>query len=82
MSDTKQLVYALMAAALLAASGAAFAAYPEGPITVVVPYGAGGAMDITARLFAKYAEKICGQPVVVTNVPGGSGSVGAMDVLK
>ena len=78
----KKFVFALMAAALLAASGAAFAAYPEGPITVVVPYGAGGAMDITARLFAKYAEKICGQPVVVTNVPGGSGSVGAMDVLK
>ena len=51
----KKFVFALMAAALLAASGAAFAAYPEGPITVVVPYGAGGAMDITARLFAKYA---------------------------
>lgn len=79
----KRFVYALMVAALLAAmSGTVFAAYPEGPVTVVVPYGAGGAMDITARLFAKYAEKICGQPIVVTNVPGGSGSVGAMDVLK
>lgn len=56
--------------------------YPQGPVTIVVPYGAGGAMDTGARLFAKYAEKICGQPFVISNVAGGSGSVGAMDVLS
>jgi tripartite-type tricarboxylate transporter receptor subunit TctC len=56
--------------------------YPEGPVTIVVPYGAGGAMDTAARLFAKYAEKICEQPFVISNVAGGSGSVGAMDVLS
>lgn len=56
--------------------------YPQSAITIVVPYGAGGAMDITARLFAKYAAKICGQPIVITDIAGGSGSVGAMDVLK
>lgn len=79
----KKLAFALMASLFVAASAAsAYAAYPEGPITVVVPYGAGGSMDITARLFTKYAEKICGQPLVVTNIAGGSGSVGAMDVLK
>lgn len=63
-------------------SSAAFAAYPEGSITVVVPYAAGGAMDITTRLFAKYATKLIGQPIVVVDIPGGSGTVGAMDVLK
>lgn len=79
----KKCVCALLTAALLAVTtGAAMAAYPEGPVTIVVPYGAGGAMDITARLFAKYAEKFCGKPFVVSDVPGGSGSVGAMDVLK
>ena len=56
--------------------------YPESSITIVVPYAAGGAMDTGARLFAKYAEQICGQPMVINNVAGGSGSVGAMDVLS
>lgn len=56
--------------------------WPESTVTIVVPYGAGGAMDNTARLFAKYAEKICGQPFVISNVAGGSGAVGTMDVLS
>lgn len=81
----KYMALALLAAMLMIfadISQAAELGYPTAPITIVVPYGAGGAMDISARLFAKYAEKLCGQPLVVTNVPGGSGSVGAMDVLK
>lgn len=63
-------------------SSAAFAAYPEGPITIVVPYSAGGAMDITTRLLTKYAAKLIGQPIVTVNIPGGSGAVGATDVFK
>lgn len=81
-----KLVRALLVVSILAIfAGLAAGAdlnYPTAPITVVVPYSAGGAMDITARLFSKHAEKICGQPIVITNVPGGSGAVGAMDVLK
>lgn len=56
--------------------------YPKSTITIVVPYGAGGAMDNTARLFAKYAEKLCGQTIIISNISGGSGSVGAADVLS
>jgi len=56
--------------------------YPTSTITIVVPYAAGGAMDNTARLFAKYAEKICNQNIIISNVTGGSGSVGAADVLN
>lgn len=62
--------------------GAATLNYPTGTITIIVPYSAGGAMDTTARVFAKYAEDICGQSIIITNVAGGSGSVGAQQLLN
>ena len=58
------------------AAGAASAAYPEPPITFVVPWGAGGGTDTTARYFAAMMEKELGQPVNVVNRTGGSGVVG------
>ena len=58
------------------AAGAASAAYPERPITFVVPWGAGGGTDTTARYFAAMMEKELGQPVNVVNRTGGSGDVG------
>jgi len=57
-------------------AGAAQAAYPERPITFVVPWGAGGGTDTTARYFAAGLEKELGQPVNVVNRTGGSGVVG------
>ena len=48
--------------------------YPTRPITLVVPYGAGGTTDISARQMATMAEKILGQPFVVENQPGASGT--------
>jgi len=57
-------------------AGAAGAAYPERPITFVVPWGAGGGTDTTARYFAAGLEKELGQPVNVVNRTGGSGVVG------
>lgn len=56
--------------------------YPKNTITIIVPYSAGGAMDTTARVFAKYAEGVCGQTIIITNVAGGSGSVGAQQLLN
>ena len=52
------------------------AAYPERPITVVVPWGAGGGTDAVARILAALMEKDLGQPVNVVNRTGGSGVVG------
>ena len=49
--------------------------YPTRPITLVVPYGAGGTTDISARQMATMAEKILGQAIVVENQPGASGTV-------
>src|SRR5687767_15863698 len=55
---------------------AVHAAYPERPITVVVPWGAGGGTDAVARVLAALLEKDLGQPVSVVNRTGGSGVVG------
>lgn len=62
--------------------GGATLDYPTGTITIIVPYSAGGAMDTTARVFAKYAEEVCGKSIIITNVAGGSGSVGAQQLLN
>jgi tripartite-type tricarboxylate transporter receptor subunit TctC len=58
----------LFAAALLASFAAsALAAYPDRPITMIVPWGAGGGTDAVARFFAAYMEKDLGQPDNVDN---------------
>lgn len=50
--------------------------YPNRPITIVVPWGAGGGTDATARIIAALLEKDLGQPVNVVNRTGGNGVVG------
>jgi tripartite-type tricarboxylate transporter receptor subunit TctC len=52
------------------------AQYPERGITLIVPYGAGGGTDITARLLARDVEPLLGKPVTVENRAGGGGWVG------
>ncbi len=54
----------------------ALAAYPDKPVTLVVPWNAGGVTDVAARGFASVLEKHLGQPVIVVNRPGASGAVG------
>lgn len=56
--------------------------YPSKPITLVVPYPAGGGADIVARLLAESMKPILGQPVTVTNRPGGQGTIGTAEVLR
>src|SRR5664279_3557730 len=65
-------------AALLAgfALGTAHAAWPERPVTLIVPWGAGGGTDATARIIGSLLEKELGQPITVVNRTGGSGVVG------
>jgi tripartite-type tricarboxylate transporter receptor subunit TctC len=55
---------------------AALAAYPERPITLIVPWGAGGGTDAVARILGTLMEKDLGQPINVVNRTGGSGVVG------
>ena len=61
---------------MLLLAGSAQAAYPERPITLIVPWGAGGGTDATARIIASLLEKELGRPVSVVNRTGGSGVVG------
>jgi len=68
---------AAAAAAGISLAKPAFAqAYPSRPVTVVVPWGAGGGTDATARILGSLLEKEFGQPVNVVNRTGGSGVVG------
>jgi len=64
------------AAGLRAWPAAAQAAFPNRPVTVVCPWGAGGGTDATARILASILEKEFGQPFNVVNRTGGSGVVG------
>ena len=66
----------LAAAVLGLNAGPALAAYPDRPITLIVPWGAGGGTDAVARILAALMEKDLGQPVNVVNRTGGSGVVG------
>ncbi|ETX10220.1 twin-arginine translocation pathway signal protein [Marinomonas ushuaiensis DSM 15871] len=61
---------------LLATSSAVFSAYPEKPITLVVPWAAGGGTDATARTIASALKEELGQNINVVNRTGGSGVVG------
>ncbi|WP_458120964.1 tripartite tricarboxylate transporter substrate binding protein [Paenibacillus sp. Z6-24] len=53
--------------------------YPSKPITLVVPYAAGGGTDITARALVEAAQPYLSQPVTVVNRTGGGGSIGLME---
>ncbi len=57
-------------------------AWPERPITLVVPYAPGGYTDLTARLTARYLEKALGKPIVVDSRPGAGGIVGTQAVAS
>ncbi|RAI42144.1 Bug family tripartite tricarboxylate transporter substrate binding protein [Rhodoplanes roseus] len=74
------------AAAVLALTGAADAQNypwkPTKPITVVVPWGAGGSTDQVVRLLAKEIEGEIGQTLVIVNQPGASGSIGTKSALE
>ena len=74
---TKLTRRALLGLALAAsATGALAQAYPDRPITLIVPWGAGGGTDAVARMIGSLVERDLGQPVNVVNRTGGTGVVG------
>ncbi|MEP3428474.1 MAG: tripartite tricarboxylate transporter substrate binding protein [Roseibium sp.] len=73
-----RLTYALAGAlAAMTISAPAMAEWPEKPIQLIVPWGAGGATDQVTRVVAAELEGALGQSVVVVNQPGASGSIGS-----
>src|SRR5258707_444290 len=70
-------------AALLALTGSAAAQdWPTRPMTMVAPYAAGGPVDTLARIFGQRLSEVLGQQVVIENIGGAGGMVGAARVAK
>ncbi len=79
---TKAFIAALVAAHLSAAGTAAAQVYPTRPVTIVVPFAAGGGNDILARLLAQHMGQALGQQFVIENRAGAAGTIGARAVAK
>lgn len=72
-----------LGAAMVTTAGASFAAYPERPITMIVPFSAGAGTDITARTVAQCMEsQIQGASIIVVNRPGASGDIGLSAIAQ
>lgn len=80
--NRRSLLVSLAAVAAAFSIGAAHAQWPERPVTLLVPYPPGGGLDLTARQIAPLLSKELGQPVVVDNRAGATGSIGANAVAK
>lgn len=76
------VLIALAAAATLAAAQPSLQPWPTRPVRLIVPYAAGGPVDISARLLAAKLQEALGQPVVPENRPGAGGNIGVDLVAK
>ena len=79
-------IITIAAAAVVALTGAASAQNypwkPEKPITLIVPWAAGGSTDQVSRVTAAEIEKALGQTIVVVNQAGASGSIGTRNAMQ
>lgn len=77
-------VASLLAAAALAIAGVPAAAqdYPTRPITMIVPYPAGGPSDVVARIVADGMGRVLGQNIIIENVGGAGGTIGTARVAE
>src|SRR5690606_35514500 len=73
---------AMLVAAMGLAATPAAAAFPEKPITLVVPFPPGGAVDTLGRIFADNISSQTGQPVIVENRAGANGNIGTEAVVR
>ncbi len=78
----KKAISVASAVAVALAAMAASAEYPDRTINLLVPFGAGGGTDVPARFFAAEMEKILGQNIIVSNVEGAGGTVGATQLSQ
>ena len=83
MFNRRQIIQALGASAFAAPASHLYAQqYPSKPIRIVVPFGAGGVADLTARAVGQKLSENLGQPVVIDNRPGAGGVVAGEIVAK
>ena len=72
--------FGLVLASFAALSVAQAENYPSHPITVIVPFPAGGSSDIVMRLLGQKVSESIGQPVIIDNRPGGAGNAAALTI--
>ncbi len=80
ISLTRRLL--LGAAMAFGLAGAALAEFPERQVTLVIPFAAGGSTDVVGRIIAEKMGNALGQQIIVQNVGGAGGSLGAQQVAK
>src|SRR3954467_4703359 len=73
---------ALASLASLAATSAFAQTYPQRPISLIVPWAAGGSTDILARIVAQHLYQSMGQPVVIENRTGAAGNIGTLAAAR
>ena len=71
-----------LGAALLAGTGARAQAYPTRPVTIIVPFAAGGPSDVIARLIGQSMSTTLGQPFIIETAAGAGGTIGAARLAK
>lgn len=77
----RNILKTLVSASLAMASAAVFA-FPTRPVTVIVPYAAGGSTDVLARIMGDALSQELGQPVIVENAGGGGGTIGTAKAVR
>ena len=82
MLRTTTIVASAILALTATASAQNYPWKPERPITIIVPWAAGGSTDQVTRVAAAEIEKALGQKIVVVNQPGASGSIGTRNALQ
>jgi tripartite-type tricarboxylate transporter receptor subunit TctC len=83
LMTTRRLIVSALVAVLTAGSIRATAqTFPSRPVTIVVPFSAGGPIDTLARVLAEHMRAPLGQPVIIENVTGAAGSIGVGRVAR
>ncbi|MFS0757951.1 tripartite tricarboxylate transporter substrate binding protein [Noviherbaspirillum sp. 1P10PC] len=82
MNLSKLCASVLVTFGVLSGTQAFAQAYPTNPVTIVVPYAAGGATDVIARMVGQKLSDKWGQPVIVNNRPGAGTAIGAESVVR
>jgi tripartite-type tricarboxylate transporter receptor subunit TctC len=78
----RKLLVAVVLSALSGIGSAAAQSYPSRPITMIVPFAAGGITDIVARLVSERMKTSLGQPVIAENVAGAGGTIGVTRLFR
>jgi tripartite-type tricarboxylate transporter receptor subunit TctC len=79
----KNLICFIAFSAMTAGIGSAAAqSYPSRPITMIVPFAAGGATDVTARIVGEHMSHTLGQRIIVENIVGAGGTVGSARAMR